>query len=247
VRSKFIAGTLLVFFVTSMFNSQSAFAGGIPDPSCLDLCDIEADDVFESCFMDTGDATTCDELAEEAFASCVQLCPNFECLTDSECGIPTACSVPICLNLQCLTIDVPLSTPCEFDGDLCTIDHCDGLGSCVPFAPVECDAGDDVCSGGLSCKPSTGTCEGKPNAPLSTPCELDGDLCTIDHCDGLGSCVNLAPNPVCEQQVGGVQLPLDNTSLLLAGAQMNAAWMIPVLLSGIGIGLFVVSRKSENS
>ncbi len=46
--------------------------------------------------------------------------------------------------------------------------------------------------------------------------------------------------------VGGEMLPLDTTSLLLAGAQ-TFSWMIPVVLSVLGIGLFVVSRKSENS
>ena len=47
--------------------------------------------------------------------------------------------------------------------------------------------------------------------------------------------------------VGGEFLPIDSTALLLAGAQMTAAWLIPVLVAGAGIGLFVVSRKSENS
>jgi len=46
--------------------------------------------------------------------------------------------------------------------------------------------------------------------------------------------------------VGGELIPIDKTALLLAGAQ-TFSWMIPVVLSGIGIGLFVVSRKSENS
>jgi len=46
--------------------------------------------------------------------------------------------------------------------------------------------------------------------------------------------------------VGGEILPIDATSLLLANAQ-SFSWMIPLVLSGIGIGLFVVSRKSENS
>ncbi len=46
--------------------------------------------------------------------------------------------------------------------------------------------------------------------------------------------------------VGGEFLPIDSTALILAGAQ-TFSWMIPVILSGIGIGLFVVSRKSENS
>ena len=44
--------------------------------------------------------------------------------------------------------------------------------------------------------------------------------------------------------VGGELLPIESTSLLLASAQ-TFSWMIPVILSGIGIGLFVVSRKSE--
>ena len=47
-----------------------------------------------------------------------------------------------------------------------------------------------------------------------------------------------------EEVVGGELLPIDSTALLLAGAQ-STTWMIPVVLSGIGIGLFVVSRKSE--
>jgi len=42
--------------------------------------------------------------------------------------------------------------------------------------------------------------------------------------------------------VGGELLPIDTTTLLLAGAQMNAAWMIPVIVSAIGIGI-VIARK----
>ncbi len=44
--------------------------------------------------------------------------------------------------------------------------------------------------------------------------------------------------------IGGELLPLDTTALLLAGAQ-TFSWMIPVVLSVLGIGLFVVSRKSD--
>ncbi|MGI0056936.1 MAG: hypothetical protein ACREAK_06125 [Nitrosarchaeum sp.] len=45
--------------------------------------------------------------------------------------------------------------------------------------------------------------------------------------------------------VGGELIPIDTTSLLLAGVQMTASWLIPVIVAGAGIGLFVVSRKSE--
>jgi len=48
----------------------------------------------------------------------------------------------------------------------------------------------------------------------------------------------------CPVKVGGNLVPIDSTALLLAGAQ-TFSWMIPVILSVVGIGLFVVSRKSE--
>jgi len=42
--------------------------------------------------------------------------------------------------------------------------------------------------------------------------------------------------------VGGDIIPLDTTMVLAAGAQYTAAWMIPVLVSAIGIGI-VIARK----
>ena len=55
------------------------------------------------------------------------------------------------------------------------------------------------------------------------------------------NCIDSIP-PV----VGGELIPIETTSLLLASAQ-SFSWMIPVVLSVLGIGLFVVSRKTENS
>ncbi len=43
--------------------------------------------------------------------------------------------------------------------------------------------------------------------------------------------------------VGGTILPIDTTALLLAGAQMNAAWIIPAIIIASGIGIFLVRRK----
>lgn len=42
--------------------------------------------------------------------------------------------------------------------------------------------------------------------------------------------------------VGGTLVPIDSTALLLVGAQMTAAWMIPVIIAGIGIAI-VIARK----
>ncbi len=61
----------------------------------------------------------------------------------------------------------------------------------------------------------------------------------IWNISGFDSWFLLSGNP---PVVGGELIPLDTTSLLLAGTQMNAAWMIPVIVSAIGIGI-VIARK----
>jgi len=50
-------------------------------------------------------------------------------------------------------------------------------------------------------------------------------------------------NECITQPIGGVLIPIDSTALLLAGAQMNAAWLIPVVAAGIVIGVFVIKRR----
>jgi len=71
----------------------------------------------------------------------------------------------------------------------------------------------------------------------------------------LEVCVNTQGDPDCPTEfstlinfpilpIGGKVLPIDTTSLLLSSTQ-TFSWMIPVVLSVLGIGLFVVSRKSE--
>ncbi len=44
--------------------------------------------------------------------------------------------------------------------------------------------------------------------------------------------------------IGGTIIPIDQTALLLAGVQSVSMWMIPVVLSGIGIGVFVIKRRN---
>ena len=43
--------------------------------------------------------------------------------------------------------------------------------------------------------------------------------------------------------IGGELLPIDTTALLLAGFQTNLAWIIPVALSAVGIGVILVRKK----
>jgi hypothetical protein len=107
---------------------------------------------------------------------------------DTECATFSCDPKLIDEEGNCAAVDYePLSTSCESDGNLCTIDHCDGNGTCETFDNVDCSHLDDQCNDGV-CNPATGACEAVPKA-LSTPCEADGDLCTIDHCNGSGACV----------------------------------------------------------
>ena len=55
--------------------------------------------------------------------------------------------------------------------------------------------------------------------------------------DGVDMCIFPEPSPI-----GGEIIPLDTTMILTAGAQYTAAWMIPILVSAIGIGI-VLARK----
>ena len=61
-----------------------------------------------------------------------------------------------CCGRAC-KFDAP-GTACAADADPCTLERCDGAGTC-----------DHV------------------NAPLGTPCAADADLCTFDRCDPLGA------------------------------------------------------------
>ncbi len=49
--------------------------------------------------------------------------------------------------------------------------------------------------------------------------------------------------PDCSAPIGGTFIPIDTTALLLAGVQSISMWMIPVVIAGIGIGVFVIKRR----
>ena len=44
--------------------------------------------------------------------------------------------------------------------------------------------------------------------------------------------------------VGGFDVSINTSALLLAGVQSVSMWMIPVILAGIGIGVFVIKRRN---
>ncbi len=64
---------------------------------------------------------------------------------------------------------------------------------------------------------------------------------TIDRQDILLQQIKATEIP--DDMVGGHGGITDNTALLVSGSHLTASWMIPLLVSAIGIGVFVVTRK----
>ncbi len=128
------------------------------------------------------------------------------CLNGSECDRSCNEGAKNCMN--------PAGAVCTDDGNPCTDDRCDGGGSCAHTEnTATCDDGvfcngADTCSGGVcqhagdpcvtglecnaTCDEGSKTC----HAPADTPCSDDADGCTLDVCDGTGTCGHpLAPTP----------------------------------------------------
>jgi len=112
---------------------------------------------------------------------------------------------------------------------------------------------DGTCNGGLCALTNFGTFElgilFGPNNLFNNigPFQNGGSLINViesgpDQNFGGDEPITTIPNTCL--LVGGEFLPIDSTALLLAGTQ-SFSWMIPIVLSVLGIGLFVVSRKSE--
>jgi len=110
-----------------------------------------------------------------------------DCGTDYECDDGNACTIDTCESFTCVNTPAPAQSPCDLDGNLCSVDVCDGSGACVFQGNTDCSFLGDACTHG-ECDAFTGLCVIKPKGP-GTPCELDGNLCTWDVCDGDGTCV----------------------------------------------------------
>jgi len=81
---------------------------------------------------------------------------------------------------------------------------------------------------------------------------FEGETCescqkALDACDpGAKKCISFwqscLDQLMCRSAVGGEFIGIETTSVLAAGAQYTAAWMIPVIVSGIGFAI-VIARK----
>jgi len=184
------------------------------------------------------------------------LCPDGNAPINGQCIELAQCPSPTVLNLSeegCI-MDALCPDGADLDGAFCVSDppSCPNDFRLILGNSFE----DSFCKllSGPSCRdgtiPATDfddfECIGLPidNCPNDTnPLQTDsdgdgaGDVCDSCPTDSENQCS-------VSQVIGGEIIPIEQTTLLLTGTQ-SFSWMIPVLLSGIGIGLFVVSTKSE--
>jgi hypothetical protein len=205
---------------------------------CTDLPDVGA-----ICDNDPDICTTgiCGALAE-----CNPV-PNVgaSCDDNNSCSISDLCIVNPNDSQSGICEGIPnpnaLGTVCN-DGDSCTgPDTCNLIGVCIPGPPLQIPScSPDSDGDGLSDDEENNIYGTDPNNP-----DTDGD--GISDGDEVQNGTDpLDRNDPNIQPVGGEIIPIETTSLILAGVQ-SFSWMIPILLSGMGIGLFAISRKPENS
>jgi len=79
------------------------------------------------------------------------------------------------------------------------------------------------------------TCEEAEAGLAQCPADAPGIPCRVMYNGFLDDLM-------CRSAVGGDMIQMETTSILAAGAQYTAAWMIPTLIAAAGIGI-VIARK----
>jgi hypothetical protein len=71
---------------------------------------------------------------------------------------------------------------------------------------------------------------------------LPGGSITASSSHGVTNMAPVIPDPV---SVGGEFIGVDTTSVLVAGTQYTAAWMIPIIVAAAGFGLLIQTQKTR--
>ena len=163
------------------------------NPCTSDACDaaagcLTAPSSGKTC--DDGDTCTQDDICVQGV--CMGSPSPGCCSNDVACDDGNPCTVDVCATDTgtCQHVNLPDLTPCDADGDGCTVGDSCQLGVCVQGPPAVCGKGDDPCVVGTcqSAGPDSYSCV-QTFAGDTIPCD-DGLFCTTsDHCDGAGGCV----------------------------------------------------------
>ena len=212
--------------------SQNAFAGSVA-PTCPAGTMLNI--VSDLCEGPTTSLPTCP--LGGTYHNSQNMCGNtlavIGFVTTGPATCPAGTEINFVLDLCVPTASVPPT--CPLGGTYHNSqDMCGNTLAFIGFVTT----GPATCPAGTEINFVLDVCLGTPSVPPTCPAGTNYDR-------GSNQCESSAAPPA-PQVIGGEIIPIQSTSLILAGAQ-SFSWMLPVVLSGIGIGLFVVSRKSENS
>jgi hypothetical protein len=158
--------------------------------------------------VDAGEA--CDRGFDDAADCCSDRCqlqnvgttcggdPDGNACTSQVCdGASDSCPAPV--------VDLPAGTRCGPEA-ICSVPACDGAGSCSTTAPLA----DGTSCGGNPCFHGFGTCRSGTcsarQSPAGTPCETDGNACTVEACNAAGVCTSGGCSACCDDS-GGSCIP----------------------------------------
>jgi len=87
-----------------------------------------------------------------------------------------------------------------------------------------------------------------PPGTTCVDCELDFQECEEGGMTGYDECAAIRDS--CRRAlmctaVGGEFIGIETTSVLVAGTQTTAAWMIPIIVAAAGFGLLIQTQKTK--
>lgn len=162
-------------------------------------------DAGEACDHGFDDDTDCCSSAcqlQSAGTACGGDADGNACTSQVCDGASSSCPAPV--------VDLPAGTHCGPVAG-CTVPACDGAGGCSTTAQLpdgETCGGSPCFDGFGSCR--SGTCS-VPQMPAGTPCETDGNACTVEACNAAGLCTSGGCSACCDDSSGSCVPAYDTT------------------------------------
>ncbi|MBM5813023.1 MAG: hypothetical protein FJ191_13845, partial [Gammaproteobacteria bacterium] len=124
------------------------------------------------------------------------------CASDGQPSAGNPCMVCNVAKSQTEWVAAAAAATCTSDNVTCTVDACDGAGTCQ-HTPSVATCGDKNSACSYAFCDAKVSCVAKPKDATVVCDGADGIACTVEHCDGAGACpaVGTPTNGMCNDQV----------------------------------------------